>query len=445
VLLRINSLSFFIYFVTLCVNKSVALHHIFLQIRSKQQPNLYIMSTQNKNDLFVIEARKLHDNKYDYSKVEFQKQLAKVIIGCPIHGEFLQEARSHLKGLGCRKCGIQSRAKKQIELSKQKFEEEASKIHNSFYDYALVDFQGMRPKVTIRCPLHGMFMQMPQKHLSGHGCNKCGEIRCGKANTKSTEVFIKEAKDVHGDRYDYSEVVYVNDSTPISLYCSIHKYVFTQLPYQHLKTQGCQKCGKEHAAKSRVETAAARFWEVAKKDNRFDFSRFVYVHSRKPSECVCNKCHGVFSISSNNYLRGKGCSWCKKKTEVKLFDAMTLLYTLRRQPAYDWCKNEETKCFFPFDFSIEESKIILELDGIQHFKEVKHFRRTPEEQRERDLYKQQCANKNGYSMIRIFQEDVFYDTFDWLKPIQDAIEKIKKEEIVQNVYVSKDDVYQGFK
>ena len=96
------------------------------------------------------------------------------------------------------------------------------------------------------------------------------------------------------------------------------------------------------------------------------------------------------------------------------------------------------------DFCIETYKIIIELDGIQHFKEVKHFKNTLDEQRKRDLYKQKCANDNGYSVIRIYQEDVFHDTFDWSKELQDTIDKIREEMCVQNKYISKNDMYYGF-
>ena len=134
----------------------------------------------------------------------------------------------------------------------------------------------------------------------------------------------------------------------------------------------------------------------------------------------------------------------KKKTEVKLYDKISNTYETIRQCNYDWCKNVKTNCYLPFDFCIEEYKIIIELDGIQHFKQVKHFRNTPEQQRKRDLYKQKCANDNGYSIIRMYQEDVYYDTFDWLDELHKTVEKIKNDKIIQNVYISKNDEYDDF-
>jgi very-short-patch-repair endonuclease len=65
-----------------------------------------------------------------------------------------------------------------------------------------------------------------------------------------------------------------------------------------------------------------------------------------------------------------------------------------------------TDTHFRFDFCIEELKIIIELDRIHHFEIVKHWKNNPEEQLERDKFKMKCANDNGYSIIRILQEDI---------------------------------------
>jgi len=136
--------------------------------------------------------------------------------------------------------------------------------------------------------------------------------------------------------------------------------------------------------------------------------------------------------------------FCKNKTEIKLYDLIKEKYTIIKQPKYDWCKNIETKKFLPFDFCIEEYKIIIELDGIQHFQKVEHFKTLPEEQKKRDLYKQKCANDNGYSVIRIYQEDIYHNTFDWLNELHKIIEEIINNKIIQNIYISKNNEYKDF-
>jgi very-short-patch-repair endonuclease len=89
---------------------------------------------------------------------------------------------------------------------------------------------------------------------------------------------------------------------------------------------------------------------------------------------------------------------------------------------------------------IPENKIIIELDGRQHFEQVLNWS-SPEEQYENDKYKEKCANNNGYSTIRLLQEDVLYDEYNWLEELKNAIEKIKNEKIIQNIYMCKNNEY----
>ena len=113
---------------------------------------------------------------------------------------------------------------------------------------------------------------------------------------------------------------------------------------------------------------------------------------------------------------------------------------VKRQNKVDWCKNVK---HLPFDFVIEEIKIILEIDGEQHFEQVAKWK-TPEHNRQRDLYKMKCANENGFSVIRILQEDVFKNKYDWLQELTNNIEIITNENRVQNVFMCKNDEYKDY-
>jgi very-short-patch-repair endonuclease len=92
---------------------------------------------------------------------------------------------------------------------------------------------------------------------------------------------------------------------------------------------------------------------------------------------------------------------------------------------------------------LESDKIIIELDGIQHFKQVGKWD-TPEHTKKRDIYKMQCANENGYSMIRLLQNDVYFNKYDWLSEISVNINKIRDDNVVQNIYMCKKDEYKDF-
>ena len=128
-------------------------------------------------------------------------------------------------------------------------------------------------------------------------------------------------------------------------------------------------------------------------------------------------------------------------SEEKLTKTLQQIYpTIKIQAKYDWCKNIK---HLPFDFVLEEQKIIIECDGEQHWTQVAKWK-TPEHNRNRDLYKIKCANENGYSVIRIVQEDVFKDKYDWLKEIQEYIVNICQQNRVQNIYMCKNNEYKDF-
>jgi very-short-patch-repair endonuclease len=169
--------------------------------------------------------------------------------------------------------------------------------------------------------------------------------------------------------------------------------------------------------------------------------REVFKKTDKKILFNCDKCYNEFIISLDNLNAGKWCPKCINKTEQKLYDKLIKLYsTLEQQFRVEWCKN---KRYLPFDFIIPEYKIIIELDGLQHFKQV-HNWSSPEVQEQNDKYKMKCANNNGFSIIRILQEDVFYDTYNWLKELDDNIIKIKNDKIIQNIFMFKNNEYNNF-
>ena len=125
---------------------------------------------------FIERARKIHGNKYDYSKTEYVNAENKVCIICPEHGEFWQRPANHLSGKGCPVCG-EIKRKAGAKLTTEQFIEKAKKIHGDKYDYSKVNYVGTTTKVCIICPEHGEFWQKPYAHLNGHGCPGCAESK----------------------------------------------------------------------------------------------------------------------------------------------------------------------------------------------------------------------------------------------------------------------------
>jgi predicted RNA-binding Zn-ribbon protein involved in translation (DUF1610 family) len=125
---------------------------------------------------FVKRANRVHQDKYNYSKVKYVGRNTEIEIVCPIHGSFFQIPHNHLQGSGCPKCAIISRAKDQTLDTKQ-FIERANLIHRGRYNYSKVKYVGCYIEVEIICPVHKSFFQKPYRHLQGQGCRTCSSPR----------------------------------------------------------------------------------------------------------------------------------------------------------------------------------------------------------------------------------------------------------------------------
>lgn len=126
---------------------------------------------QKTTEEFISQAKSVHRETYDYSKVKYINNHTKVLIICPVHGEFLQAPTHHLHGVGCPTCGG-TRLKTQ-----QEFEIDAVQVHGDRYDYTVANYINTATKISIMCREHGIFEQTPHKHLLGQGCPKCTDQR----------------------------------------------------------------------------------------------------------------------------------------------------------------------------------------------------------------------------------------------------------------------------
>lgn len=196
------------------------------------------MARKITTEIFINEAKQIHGDKYDYTKVEYKHSQKKVIIICPEHGEFEQTPNNHLRGAGCPRCSAQLK-KKFSKYSNELFIEEARKVHKNIYDYSKVNIIDSKTKVTIICSKHGEFKQSIYEHLRGSGCPKCsGKFKC------TTKEFIEKSRKIHGNKYNYSKVNYINCETPVCIICSKHGE-FWQTPSHHTNAKcGCPKCYK---------------------------------------------------------------------------------------------------------------------------------------------------------------------------------------------------------
>ena len=238
----------------------------------EQRPNNHISGKQGCPDCsktkklnikeFIEKSKKIHGDKYDYSKSIYSnnKNLIKII--CPIHGEFEQRSESHLKGSNCPKCSIDESRKNEEFITNSKIK------HENKYDYSLVEYKRCDKKVKIICPIHGEFEQRPEFHLK-RGCPIC------EGNMKLTTEQIKFIFNrIHKNKYDYSLVQYRGDKIKVKIICSIHG-VFEQKPCIHKIGSGCPKCNE-----SKGEKEISKFLDMHKID---------YISQKKFSECLDQK------------------------------------------------------------------------------------------------------------------------------------------------------------
>jgi very-short-patch-repair endonuclease len=188
---------------------------------------------KNKSD-WIQESIAVHNNKYDYSKVDYKDNRTKIIIICPIHGEFTQVPNKHVnRGDGCPNCMLENR-----KMTLKEFLINAKKIHNEKYDYSntKLTLKGKHSYINYHCLNCNMeVLQRVDGHLSGDGCLYCsGKI-------KDTSMWVNKAKEVHGNLYDYEKVDYKKFNEEVEIICKKHKSFF-QLPTLHLNGSGCPIC-----------------------------------------------------------------------------------------------------------------------------------------------------------------------------------------------------------
>jgi len=121
---------------------------------------------------FIEKAKAVHGNRYDYSNLNFKNTRLKVVIKCPVHGFFRQNIYSHLNGINCSKCSDLITASKN-RTTIEEFIRKSNLKHKNKYNYSNVEYEKLRDKVEIICPIHGKFLQKANDHLKGTGCRTC--------------------------------------------------------------------------------------------------------------------------------------------------------------------------------------------------------------------------------------------------------------------------------
>ena len=212
---------------------------------------------------FIERAKSVHGDKYDYSKSEYINNKTKVCIVCHEkddfgieHGEFWQTPTAHIAiHEGCPKCG-------KSYMTQEIFIKKSNLVHNNKYDYSKLNYTNMHNKVCIICPKHGEFWQKAYSHIEGYGCPKCAAENKSQKYLKDTETFIKEANEVHGNKYDYSKSNYIGAHKKLCIICPEHGE-FWQTPSAHIAMhEGCPECKvKKSKLEQKIEKILEK-WQI---------------------------------------------------------------------------------------------------------------------------------------------------------------------------------------
>ncbi|NCC41255.1 MAG: DUF723 domain-containing protein [Gammaproteobacteria bacterium] len=257
-------------------------------------------------------ARKVHGDRYDYSRAVYTLSSQKVTIGCPEHGWFEQGAAQHLYGKGCPECGKLLCAEKRA-IPFAEFVSLAREVHGGRFTYIEGSYRTLTDGVKILCPEHGEFEQAATTHLKSKiACPVCNNADRSARNLKSTDYFVEKAKSVHGETYDYSKTEYTGASNKVTITCRVHGD-FLQSPMDHTHSKaGCPKCASERLSAQRI-TPLEEYIEKAREIHGavYDYSKVTYRTTSDKVTIGC-KVHGDFELTAAAHvsLRASGCPKC---------------------------------------------------------------------------------------------------------------------------------------
>ena len=236
----------------------------------------------------------------------------------------------------------------------------SKQIHSGIYHYGFCIYSDSKSKLLVTCNKHGNFKVSPNNHIF----KKSGCPECKKKTNINKEKFINLSKKLFGNVYLYKN--YRNNRNLMDIYCPIHKW-FKQSPQNHIKA-GCPKCNKEKMTIIKEERFIKKVNIIH--NNFYSYDKFKYVNNYTKSIIIC-PLHGEFKQEPKVHIK-HGCSKCStSKGESKIIKYLkknNIKYNYQHR--YNGCKNIYT---LPFDFYIPKYNLLIEYNGIQHYKEVDIF------------------------------------------------------------------------
>jgi hypothetical protein len=381
-------------------------------------------------DCYMEDLNKIHNNKYDYSKVNWKGVDIDIIIICPKHGDFKIRPADHKRGRECQNCSKETLIQYN-KLDTEEFIKKSIEIWGSKYDYSKTNYIDSNNKVIIICSKHGEFEQLPPNHYK-YGCGNCGR----ELNTRNIELkeqckknFEIKSNIIHNNLYNYSKADYIDATSKLIIICQKHGE-FKQSPNNHLRGKGCPDCGKEKSiiAKTKpYEDYYNKFIELYK--DKYDYSTVVWNGSSIAISVIC-KNHGTFLIIPYLHIKGKECPKCSNhfsKISIDWLSYMEIKYSVQIIHAKNEGEYVIPNSRYKADGYSKLTNTIFEFHGDFWHGNPKLYEQNKINPRtgltfgnlyEKTNEKTKFIKDNGYNIIEIWE-------YDWKKFIR-AIIKIQK-------------------
>ena len=394
--------------------------------KAEQKQKVYKPRLTHK-ERFLKKARAMYPD-YDFSRVEYKDRETYIVVVCPVHGEFKIRPRTLLIGEkgqkphGCWKCNnlIPPYERK---LTLDTFKNRMHELYGDKYTFVWSDFKNKESLIRFTCKEHGEQQRIVAGLLDGKGCAYCN----GKFFPPD---WIKNARAVHGEKYEYDENRPPQRSSDIIRYkCPVHGWQETRYDCHVNQGCGCALCAGV-LNKLSTEDRKQRWIERCRKkfNDRFDYSQFEYVDNDTKGTIICREHHCSFITDPWTHLRGSGaCPLCSSSKG----EALIRTWLENNKVKFDTqCKlpNENMFCkrqYLLADFYLPDLNLIIEMNGEQHYQPVEHFNTkdwTFEDQQIRDDTLRAYCKTHKISLL-----EIKYDKIDKIPQIlSKAIKKCGK-------------------
>lgn len=312
----------------------------------------------------------------------------------------------------CKNCRLIKDRKEMFNRIKKEFEEQDCELLET-------EYINNRTKISYKCKCGNVSDTTYNAFQNGRRCMKCSGTP--KHTYKYVEDYFQENNCI------LVSIEYKGISENLEYICECGNY--SEITFANFQRgHRCIKC-------SGKEKYTYEFVKKCFEDISYTLINIEYIGCNDELIYICDKNHNNVT-NFTKFITGYRCPKCINKTEQIINEFLEENYTnIIQQSKFEWCKNKNC---LPFDFLLDDQKILLEVDGPQHFKQISNWQ-SPEESLERDLFKMKLAIDYGYSIIRISQEDIYNNTIDWKEILKKNIKKYKKPKCI---YISKNpDLY----